>query len=169
VVTAGVALSAVGCGGTTSGTASPATKSQPAPTTGSSSAAPAFDTCAVLPEDVLASMGLAGAGKKTAGNTCEWLATGTDGVADSIYQYPLGQRPDAFGLAPTSSPLTIGNRKALLLRSDSAGVCGVDIALASDITFSVWVTAQDSKTYPAACDHAKALAAGAEPKLPVVS
>jgi len=47
-----------------------------------------------------------------------------------------------------------------------AGAC---IALASDITFSVMVTAQDSKTYPAACDHAQALATAAEPKLPLVS
>ncbi|MFI9384096.1 DUF3558 domain-containing protein [Kutzneria sp. NPDC052558] len=168
VVTAGVALVVAGCGAPASGTASPATGggTSTSPTT---SAAPQLDVCAVLPQDVLASMGLTNAPKKLGPNDCEWSALNADVVATSLEQYALGQRPTSGAFNPTSSPLTLGGHKALQLKDDSAAICGVDIALASDITFTVLVTAQDSKTYPAACDHAKALAAGAEPKLPLVS
>ncbi|QUQ69586.1 hypothetical protein JJ691_73450 [Kutzneria sp. CA-103260] len=140
--------------------------SSASPTT---AAAPQLDVCAVLPQDLLSSMGLANPPQKLAGNNCEWSGPNADVVSTSIAQYALGKRPDPSGANPTSSPLTIGGHKALLLKSDAAATCDVDIALASDITFSVLVTAQDAKTYPAACDHAKALATAAEPKLPLVS
>jgi len=169
VATAGVALAVAGCGAPASGTASPATgggASSGSPTT---STAPKLDVCAVLPQDVLASMGLTNPPKNLGGNNCEWSGLNADVVSTSLAEYPLGQRPDPSGAKPTSSPLTIGSHKALLLKSDAAATCDVDIALASDITFSVMVTAQDSKTYPAACDHAQALATAAEPKLPLVS
>ena len=168
VVTAGVALAAAGCGGSAAGSASPATGGGTSSASTTSSAAPKLDLCAVLPKDVLSSQGIT-ATPKPDGNQCQWQASGQDIVSAQLGDYALGQRPDPGGFGWTPAPLTIGARKAMVLRADSAGVCAVDIALASDITFGVVITAQDSKTYVTACDRAKALATAAEPKLPVVS
>jgi hypothetical protein len=168
VVTAGVALAAAGCGGSAAGTASPATGGGSSASTTTSSAAPKFDLCAVLPADLLSSQGIT-ATPKPDGNECQWQATGQDIVSTELNSYALGQRPDPGGVGWKPEPLAVGARKALLMRADSSAICGVDIALASDITFSVIITAQDSKTYVTACDRAKALATAAEPKLPVVS
>jgi hypothetical protein len=171
VVTAGVALAAAGCGGTASGSASPATNTSSATGTQSSSAAaatPTLDVCSVLPHDVLQSLGLPDKGTLDRDNgACEWQASGKDAISAKVEAYPLGQRPDPDNTRPTSTPLTIGAHKAMLLRSDTAGYCAVDLALASDITFDVGVLALSPQTFPAACDHVKALATGAEPKLPL--
>ena len=170
VVTAGVASVVAGCGGTTSGTASPAPGGGSATPNATSPAVPKFDACAVIPTDVLASMGLPTAASHDPDTgACRWMGSDTDVVGAEVADYQLGQRPDPFDDTPTNTPLTIGAHKAMVFESASAGVCGVDLALASDITYDIWVTAQDSKTYPAACGHAKALATGVEPKLPVTS
>lgn len=169
VVTAGVALVATGCGVSAAGSASPATGGGTTATS-TSAAAPKFDPCAVLPQDVLSSMGLTDQPKFDRQlSQCEWTANGKDGVSTEVDSYALGQRPDADNTHPTSTPLTIGSHKAVLLASPLGGWCGVDIGLTATTTFSLAVIAIDSKTYPAACDHAKALATGAEPKLPASS
>jgi len=168
VVTASVALVAAGCGGSSTGTASPAPGSGSSAPTTTGTAAPKFDLCAVLPKDLLSSQGIT-VTPKPDGNECEWHATGQDIVLTQLASYALGQRPDPGGVRWVPEPLTIGTRKAMVERADSAGICAVDVALASDITFGVQITAQDSKTYVTACDRAKALATAAEPKLPVVS
>jgi hypothetical protein len=170
VVTAGVALAATGCGGTAAGTASPAPGGAVASAaTTTVSAAPKFDVCAVMPADVLAAMGLPATGQRDSGGTCQWTATGRDVVAAEVGGWSLGHRPDPSGMQPTTTPLTIGGHHAVLFAAPDSGICGVDLALASDVTYDLWVTAFDTSTAPAACDHAKALATGAEPKLPLSS
>ncbi len=168
VVAAGVALVAAGCGGSAAGTASPANGGGSTAATTTSAAAPKVDLCAMLPKDLLSSQGIT-ATPKLDGNECQWQTTGQDIVSTELSNYALGQRPDPGGVGWAPESMTVGARKAMLMRADSSGICGVDIALASDITFSVIITAQDSKTYATACDRAKALATAAEPKLPVVS
>ncbi|EWM14412.1 hypothetical protein KUTG_04716 [Kutzneria sp. 744] len=167
VVTAGVALAAAGCGGAAGGTASPATDTSAGSAKTTSAAAPAFDKCAVLPQDVLASMGLADPPKVDPDTgQCTWFAANKDGVGTQVGSYPLDKRPDPNGLHPTLTPFTIGSHKAMLVAAPDAGTCGVDLALDPNTTFIISVVALDSKTAPAACDHARALANGAEPKLP---
>jgi hypothetical protein len=171
VVVAGVALAAAGCGGSAAGSASPAAGGGTTAATTTSAAAPKFDPCAALPHDVLSSMGLTDQPKIDPDTgVCTWVVTGKDGVSASVGSYALGQRPDADNTHPTSTPLTIGSHKAVLLDSSTrGGWCGVDIGLTANTTFSLAVFALDSKTQSVACDHAKALANGAEPKLPASS
>ncbi|MFC0430178.1 DUF3558 domain-containing protein [Kutzneria buriramensis] len=168
VVTAGVALAAGGCGGTASGSASPATNSSSATGGQATSAAPPtakFDPCAVLPADGLSKLGISGPPKIDPDtHVCTWQAYASFIVNTHVNTYALGQRPDN-GFSPTVTPMTVGSHKAELWRSDSGGACAVNIALGTG-TFSVDVSAADSKGMETACTSAKELATAAEPKLP---
>jgi hypothetical protein len=168
VVTAGAALAAAGCGGTASGSASPATDTSSAAGAQTSSAAPPtakFDPCAILPADGLAKLGITGPAKidPDTGN-CEWIG-GNYEVTTRLNSYPLGKRPPNGG-DPAVTPLTIGSRQAELWRSEKIGVCGVDLALGSSSSINLDVVAPDSKGMETACTSAKELATAAEPKLP---